>query len=205
MLPPFPVDNGTLDLLDAALDPWSHGNPAAESSHLHDFLEYMSAAAGSDVRAVEEEFIGETPVGVMPVQVLRDPQYSDHCLLRALIADILVVRRLTGAPPAYLAIPYDGTGLPPWPTDDATLDLLLAAMDPRGHGDPQATTSSVWPLMQMMDRLGGSDPQAVEEEISPGLLMMRDASYHINNVIKALADELRAQRAIAAERGLALP
>lgn len=40
------------------------------------------------------------------------------------------------------------TELPPFPVDDATLDLLEAAMNPREHGDPDAVSSSVWPLLE---------------------------------------------------------
>lgn len=90
--------------------------------------------------------------------------------------------------------------LPPFPTDDATLDMLEAALDPWNHGNPDATSSSVWPLLDMMSRLGGSDPRAVEEVLDDGsdggaqALKMRDPAYHDNDVIRALVGEVRRLR-----------
>jgi hypothetical protein len=83
-LPPFPVDDSTLDLLSAALDPWAHGDPEAKSSSVWDLLKMMSEMAGSDTTAVEET----TESGM---HVMRDPHYHDHDVLKALIAE---VRRL---------------------------------------------------------------------------------------------------------------
>jgi hypothetical protein len=91
--------------------------------------------------------------------------------------------------------------LPPFPVDDATLDLLAAAIDPRGYGDRDAKGSSVWGVLEMLAELGGSDLTAVEEVIDEGLdggatiQVMRDQHYHEHNVIKALIDEVRRLRA----------
>lgn len=85
--------------------------------------------------------------------------------------------------------------LPPFPVDDATLDLLEHALDPRAHGDPEAESSSVWPLLTMMSELGGSDTTAVEEEVSEGVVVMRDPHYHDHDVIRALVAEVRRLRA----------
>lgn len=82
-LPPFPVDEGTLSLLAAAMDPWTHGDPDAVKSSVWPFLEMLSQMAGSDLEAVEEVHEG--------VKVMRDPRYTEHCVIAALIAE---VRRL---------------------------------------------------------------------------------------------------------------
>lgn len=90
--------------------------------------------------------------------------------------------------------------LPPFPVDDATLDLLEAAMNPWEHGDPEATQSSVWPLLKMLSQLGGSDTEAVEEVVDDGsdggarTVVMRDPQYHEHNVIEALIAEVRRLR-----------
>lgn len=87
------------------------------------------------------------------------------------------------------------TTLPPFPTDDTTLSLLMAAMDPRGHGDPEATQSSVWPLLEMLSELGGSDTRAVADDESGGdTVMMRDPQYSEHDVITALVHEIRRLR-----------
>ncbi len=96
--------------------------------------------------------------------------------------------------------------LPPFPVDDATLGLIEAALDPRGHGDPDATSSAMGPLLTMLSQLGGSDPQAVEEVLDEGdpdvpglagapIVMMRDQHYHDHDVIGALVREVRRLRA----------
>jgi hypothetical protein len=91
--------------------------------------------------------------------------------------------------------------LPPFPVDDATLDLLEAAMDPWNHGDPDAETASVWPLLDMVSQLGGSDPTAAERVVDDGsdggptVVVMRDPTYHENDVIRALIAEVRRLRA----------
>jgi len=90
--------------------------------------------------------------------------------------------------------------LPPFPVDDATLDMLMAAIDPWNHGNPDAKSSSVWPFLAMMSRLGGSDPEAVAEvhdDSSDGgasIVTMRDPHYHDNDVAAALISEVRKLR-----------
>ena len=93
-LPPFPVDDATLGLLEASMDPWSHGQPDAAKSSLWDFLTLMSEMAGSDPRAVASvEDDGSD--GGPSIVTMRDPIYTDHCVIRALIDE---VRRLRGTP-----------------------------------------------------------------------------------------------------------
>ena len=96
--------------------------------------------------------------------------------------------------------------LPPFPVDDATLDMLMAAINPREHGDPEATSSSVWPLLTMLSRLGGSDTDAVAEVHDDGsdggasIVTMRDPHYHDHAVYVALIEEIRRLRALLAAR-----
>lgn len=100
LLPDFPVDPGTLDLLSVALDP----GPEAERSSVTDFLIFMSQMGGSDTDAVEsvEHVAGLTDLaedlidddsGAIEIRHMRDPQYHEHDVIRALIAE---VRRLRG-------------------------------------------------------------------------------------------------------------
>jgi hypothetical protein len=91
-LPPFPVDDATLDLLDAALDPWANGDPTAEHSSLWDLLTLLSEMGGSDPRAVAEVHDDGSDGGPSIVK-MRDPIYTDHAVISALIAE---VRRLRG-------------------------------------------------------------------------------------------------------------
>jgi hypothetical protein len=86
-LPPFPVDDATLGMLEAALNPRAHGDPDAQCSSVGAFLEFMSQLGGSDTKAVAEE-LGE---GIV---MMRDPQYHPNDLITALVAE---VRRLRGA------------------------------------------------------------------------------------------------------------
>jgi dTDP-4-dehydrorhamnose 3,5-epimerase len=79
--------------------------------------------------------------------------------------------------------------LPPFPVDGQTLDLLSAALDPRGAGDENATRSCVGEFLAMMSQLGGSATEAVSEE-RDGTRMMRDPQYHEHNVLAALVDEV---------------
>ena len=80
--------------------------------------------------------------------------------------------------------------LPPFPVDDATLDLLWSAMYP----GPEAEKSSVWPLLRLMSELGGSDVDAVESE-HDGIRYLRDQQYTDHDVIEALITEVRRLRA----------
>jgi hypothetical protein len=108
--------------------------------------------------------------------------------------------------------------LPPFPVDDATLDLLMAAISPREHGgDPAAESSSVGSFLDFMSRMGGSDTDAIEEVLDPGdpdrvglpgfsafygapIHLMRDPQYHEHNVMAALVEEVRRLRKLVAER-----
>lgn len=89
---------------------------------------------------------------------------------------------------------------PPFPVDDATLDMLEAALDPWSHGDPDAVKSGIWPLLTMMSQLGGSDTEAIAEvhddgsDGGPAIHTMRDPHYHDNDVIAALITEIRRLR-----------
>ena len=95
--------------------------------------------------------------------------------------------------------------LPPFPVDDATLDLLWAAM----HPDPDVfEQSGVGNFLEFMSQMGGSDTDAVEEVIDDGshgggarIVMMRDPQYHVNSVMSALIDEIRRLRAARAGGG----
>ena len=83
--------------------------------------------------------------------------------------------------------------LPPFPVDDLTLDLLGAALDPRGHGDESAERTCVGDFLRFMSELGGSDTEAVES-IEDGIHMMRDPQYHEHDIIGALIEEIRRLR-----------
>lgn len=87
-LPPFPVDDGTLDMLEAAIDPRTAGDTTAERSSVGTFLEVMSQLGGSDITAVEEE-INDA------LTVMRDPQYGVNDVMVALIGEIRRLRTLT--------------------------------------------------------------------------------------------------------------
>ncbi len=82
LLPPFPVDDTTLDLLWTAINP----GPDAERTSLGDFLVLMSQMAGSDTQAVEEESDG--------IRTMRDPQYHHNGVIEALITEIRRLRRV---------------------------------------------------------------------------------------------------------------
>ncbi|HZN76082.1 MAG TPA: hypothetical protein VFC00_31000 [Micromonosporaceae bacterium] len=86
-LPPFPTDDATLDMLAAAVDPWQHGHHNADRTSLHDFLTLMSQLGGSDTNAIAEDHQDDR------IQVMRDPVYSEHGVISALIDEI---RRLRG-------------------------------------------------------------------------------------------------------------
>lgn len=81
-LPPFPVDDGTLDLLWSAL---GH-EPNAQRTSVSEFLELMSQLGGSDTTAVESVEDG--------IHLMRDPQYHVNDALAALVVEI---RRLRSA------------------------------------------------------------------------------------------------------------
>lgn len=86
--------------------------------------------------------------------------------------------------------------LPPFPVDDATLDMLWLAM----HPGPDAESSSLGSLLRFYSELGGSDVHAVEEvvddgEFGPAIHVMRDQQYEEHAVISALITEIRRLRA----------
>lgn len=87
-LPPFPVDDATLGMLEAAIDPRAYGDDLAETSSVLTFLEVMSQLGGSDITAVEEK-VNEQ------LRVMRDPQYGVNDVLTALIAEVRRLRRST--------------------------------------------------------------------------------------------------------------
>lgn len=101
-MPPFPVDDTTLGLLEAAMDPWSHGDPDATQSSVYPLLEFLSQMGGSDTKAVAE-VVDDGGDGGASIVVMRDPQYTSTCVMAALIAEI---RRLRADPPlAQAALP----------------------------------------------------------------------------------------------------
>lgn len=81
-LPDLPVHDVTLDMLTLALDP----GPDATQTSLYDFLALMSQLGGSDL----EVEVGE----VEETAVLRDPQYTECDVIRALVAEVRRLRRL---------------------------------------------------------------------------------------------------------------
>lgn len=95
-LPPFPVDDQTLRMLMAAIDPRSHGDPDAEMSNVGTFLEFMSQMGGSDTKAVAEVIDPGDPdvpgLAGASIKVMRDPMYHEHCVLTALVEEIWRLR-----------------------------------------------------------------------------------------------------------------
>jgi hypothetical protein len=88
-LPPFPVDDSTLDLLTTALDP----GPDSERTSVADLLNLLSEMGGSDTTAVDSIEWGD-PLGMgesVEIHHMRDPQYTEHDVIRALVTE---VRRL---------------------------------------------------------------------------------------------------------------
>lgn len=86
-LPPFPVDDTTLGLLEAAMNPREHGDPDAEQSSVWPLLEMLSALGGSDPEAVADEVDG--------VREMRDPIYTERDVISALIAEVRQLRKVT--------------------------------------------------------------------------------------------------------------
>lgn len=81
--------------------------------------------------------------------------------------------------------------LPPFPTDDATLDLLHLALNP----GPDADRTSLGDLCRLYSEMGGSDLTAVEPgDVDDRVQVMRDPEYHHNDVITALVAEVRRLR-----------
>jgi hypothetical protein len=85
--------------------------------------------------------------------------------------------------------------LPPFPTDDQTLDLLDAAL----RGLPVVGgRSSVGELCDMYSELAEPDDGAVDLGVDPAdggvVRVMRDEKYHPNDIIAALMAEVRRLR-----------
>ena len=99
MLPPFPTDDTTLDMLEAAIAPWEHGHPEAVQSSVYPMLELMSQLGGSDTKAVAE-VVDDGGDGGASIVVMRDPQYTSNCVMLALIAEIRRLRATTATSPA---------------------------------------------------------------------------------------------------------
>lgn len=92
---------------------------------------------------------------------------------------------------------FTGNRLPPFPVDDATLDMMWAALHP-DHIGPNGEASFMGDFIKMMNELGGSDPRAIKEVMGPGLHLMRDQSYHVHDIVSALITEIRRLRALNA-------
>lgn len=90
------------------------------------------------------------------------------------------------------------TRLPPFPVDDATLDMVWAAIHPWEQNE-NWERSSLWDLLTLMSQLGGSDTDAVEEQLDDNTQVMRDPHYHDHDVISALITEVRRLRTPADE------
>lgn len=84
--------------------------------------------------------------------------------------------------------------LPAFPVDDTTLDMLMAAIDPWGNGDPDAEHSSVVAFLEFMSNLGGSETTA-GEEIAPSVVRLTHPQYSSHDVLTALVEEIRRLRA----------
>lgn len=83
-LPPFPVDEQSLDLLWAAM----HPDPEhTEVSSVFATLEMFSQLGGSDVTVFEEQEFE------FSIKVMRDPIYSQDDVLIALITEVRRLRR----------------------------------------------------------------------------------------------------------------
>lgn len=83
-LPPFPVDDSTLDLVWLALNPGEE----AERTSLEELLILMSQMGGSDTDAVESTSTMLNPFNpesFVEMHVMRDQQYHSHDVIRALI------------------------------------------------------------------------------------------------------------------------
>lgn len=88
LLPPFPVDDVTIDMLSAALDPRAAGDKDAKGSSVEDFLTMMSRLGGSDTDAVDAVVDG--------IHIMRDQHYHVYSVLMALIEEIRRLREAAG-------------------------------------------------------------------------------------------------------------
>lgn len=80
-LPPFPVDDQTLDMLWDAI----HPGPGATRSSVTDFLDLMTRLGGSDPDAIQDTILEN-------VHVMRDQFYHEHDVMSALIEEIRRLR-----------------------------------------------------------------------------------------------------------------
>ncbi len=78
-----------------------------------------------------------------------------------------------------------------FPVDDQTLDLLDAAAT--GTTGPEGR-SSITDLCQFYSEMAGCDSTAMEST-EDGMTVMRDPTYHPNDIIAALVAEVRRLRA----------
>lgn len=101
-LPPFPVDPTTLDLLMLAIDPGGPDRMSNRSS-VGELLIMLSQLGGSDTDATTSD--EDVPDAVIQhvrhlagpdaeIVVLRDPQYHEHDVIRALIEEVRRLRDL---------------------------------------------------------------------------------------------------------------
>lgn len=138
-LPPFPVDEATLGLLEAAINPRQHGDPDAESSNVEALMDFLSAMGGSDISAVEEEADGYV--------VMRDPHYHVNSAMLALIAEI---RRLRGLVKDALVTvqqgQYDGAHHKTWAVDQTVRVLTGCPVVTKTALSPQGKPYSYWAL-----------------------------------------------------------
>ena len=80
-LPPFPVDDTTLDMLWTTMHPdWS----VQDRSSVGDFLRLMAQLGGSDPEAVESEEGG--------TYLMRDQGYHEHDVISALVTEVRSLR-----------------------------------------------------------------------------------------------------------------
>jgi hypothetical protein len=82
------------------------------------------------------------------------------------------------------------SSLPPFPVDDAALDLIWGAL---GY-EESAQRSSITDLCVMFSALAGMDPDAVDEIADGNIRVLRDPQYHHNDIIGALVTEVRRLR-----------
>jgi hypothetical protein len=93
-LPVFPVDDATLDLIDAAVN--GVPGPGGRSS-VTELCNLMSELAGSDIGAVERIVEEADParggLAGAEVVVMRDPVYHPNSIIAALVAEVRRLRR----------------------------------------------------------------------------------------------------------------
>ena len=82
LLPPFPVDDVSLDMLAMAVII----QPSDNKTNLWSLLDMMSRMAGSDPQAVAEELDEE-------VLMMRDPIYTEHDVIEALVFEVRRLRQ----------------------------------------------------------------------------------------------------------------